>query len=238
MRGLTRPRPDSRHVIRGTRHSPLKSVTGSLWLAILQTRFKSLWLFSISRIINGPHASAWCHTDTWSCPQRRGYYWMVIIILSSQWPVSGADLVRSEISASSQLATYLLNCIHKLNRGNSSHNHPHNLSLWPASVIESLLMTDDFNHHCIIEDGAGGWALHHRDPITASQPRYQCHVPQAARATDICTCPTCPPAAAHNWMWWRSHETKLPRNYGAIPTTFVLSHPNKGDEEKLLWTNC
>ena len=96
---------------------------------------------------------------SWSRPHhvviimRRRRAWLAV---SGPW--------WSVLWSASQLATYLLKCIHKLNRGNSTHNNPHKPCpplAWPSGpVIECLQVTDGPNHHCIwcraAEAGAHG----------------------------------------------------------------------------------
>ena len=125
-----------------------------------------------------------------------------IIMLSSQWRSIAcsiwtplAPLAWSVVRSASQLATYLLKCIHKLNWGNSTHNNSRNSPLWPATgpVIECLPVTDGFNHHCIIVSGLAcplHPALHHRtwphhcipSPVSVSRSQRRPWLLTSARA--------------------------------------------------------
>lgn len=177
----------------------------------------------VSIHVRWPHASQWCNTGCHGClmitepPEAELSSFMTswsLIMLSSQWLEHSLQYLDSnswsDLKSASQLATYLLKCIHKLNRGNYTHHNnsrklcpPPPLAQWPS-------------HWMFASDGwlqsslylARHYTIAH-DPITASHPQYRCHVPRGALATDMCTCPTCPPANAHNWLWWKGDDDKI-----------------------------
>ena len=50
--------------------------------------------------------------------------------------------------------------------------------------------------------------------------------PEATLATDICTCPTCPPANAHNWLWWKGAWQNYPEITGQFRLHAALRQPH------------
>ena len=86
------------------------------------------------------------------------------------------------------------------------------LHWWPSGpVIECLDVTDGWLQSSLYLAPAPGitpsWlqhpalhpALHHPDLLTAAQCQLLCGV-----------CPMCPPANAHNWLWWREEWQNYP----------------------------
>ena len=199
-------------------------------------------------MLDGPHASQWCNTGchgpSWSRPQRRGCN--VLVSASScchhnDWSIACsiwtplAPLAWSVVRSASQLATYLLKCIHKLNWGNSTHNNSRSSPLWPATgpgpshwmfAGDGWLQSSLYHRIWAGLPPAPGITPSHMTPSLHPIPCIGVTFPEAALATDICTCPTCPPANAHNWLWWKGAWQNYPEITGQFRLHAALRQPH------------
>ena len=172
------------------------------------------------------HASQLCKTEAvrGAHGSRSGALYKISLWCHHQWSETACSICLCSASAcspgqisASQLATYLLGV--SINWMGTpliildSSSWPRTaLHWWPSGpVIECLDVTDGWFQSSLYLAPAPGitpsWlqhpalhpALHHPDLLTAAQCQLLCRV-----------CPMCPPANAHNWLWWREEWQNYP----------------------------